>query len=153
MNEIYVELCVNVYHNDDAEDNPNNEPYTYQGSSSSSLESIRAFAGGYSKDSFSYSERVPVNFEPVPGHAVFIVTVPYSTGDTFQNSERIQAVAAFDDSNKAFDLLSLINKDNEENPRSFESISYDGLTIYLGDWKGYFEHLQNVDIQTVMLQA
>jgi hypothetical protein len=47
----------------------------------------------------------------------------------------------------------LLDEDNEKNAGVYRSIEADGLTIYTGDWKGYFEHLQSFRVETVLLGA
>ncbi len=152
MPEIFVELDVETQHNDDAEPNPNNEPYMYQGSSNSWLNGTRAFTKDWSRGYATYRNRVEVDFEPIPGTTVFIVIVKYTTGGTFEHGEDFKVVAAFDEPDKAIGLQELIETDYNDHPREYGNIKFDGTEYYAGTWKGYFEHLIDVRIETELLR-
>lgn len=89
------------------------------------------------------------------GDKLILVFVTYRTGDSFGSSTgNTVEVALFnlEEIDKAKELVSLIQKDYEQNPEySFEKkgnlIKYDGRKISTTTWKGYFEQLQSVDYQ------
>lgn len=152
MPEIFVELDVETQHNDDADLNPNNEPYRYQGSSSSWLNGVRAFTKDWSRGHATYRRCVEVSFEPIPGATVFIVIVKYTTGGTFEHGEDFKIVAAFDKADKAIELRELIETDYREYKEKYNHLEFDGVEYYTGTWKGYFEHLLDVRIETEWLR-
>lgn len=149
-NKVFVDLSVNQQYNNDGDEGGGR--WSYQGSYSAWLESVTASVArknGY----FTYAETFEVPFQPIPGTAVFVVTAKYQTGGTFGHEERYIPVAVFNDPNKAFALSRLIESNNREFPNSYEQIEFEGYSIYSGTWKGYFEHLIDVDVHTVMLEA
>lgn len=146
--KIYVELDIDYYHNDDAEQGDG--PYLHQGSSTSSLRNVRASLGDFSQEAATYRHATPHNFDAVAGQAVFVVTVHYATGDTFQNSEEVHALAVFNDPDRARAFREFVLEDNRLNPSKFGALEFDGMTFY-PSWKGYFEHLNSINIDTVML--
>lgn len=146
--KIYVELDVDYRDNDDADDGDG--PYLYQGSSTSSLRSVRASLGDFSQQNATYRHATPHNFDAVAGQAVFVVTAHYDTGDTFQNSQEIHPLAVFNDPDKAVAFREFALEDNRLNPSKFGELEFEGVTFYPG-WKGDFEHLNSININTVML--
>ena len=96
-----------------------------------------------------FSEEVEVSFEPKVGQWVFVVIVQYSSGDSFGNSSgNISIAGVYDTPDKAAQVRQAILEDEKNNPHSYESLEIPGeASIYPGDWKGYFESLEDVRIE------
>ena len=92
------------------------------------------------------------------GDRVYVVWCEWSDGDSFGRSERggVEAIGVFKDTNAAIAFAKFIEADNRSDEDSYSKVktfkSEDGqeFTIrgYL-PWNGYFEHLEEIHIQTV----
>lgn len=100
------------------------------------------------------TSKIDVDFDVSPGDVVFVVVVVYTTGGTFgQTSGNTQVVAVFNDADKAVRLEEVIREDNKKNRSSFKNIEFEGMSIYPGSWKGYFESLDDVKVETEVVRA
>lgn len=99
----------------------------------------------------------PGEVEPKLDDRVHIVAVVYSTGDSFGTiSGCTEHIFAFTDIEKAFKLQDLLEKDNKNNPEynfgeDGNSFDFFGVKINTSTWKGYFEHMQRVEITSLHL--
>jgi hypothetical protein len=83
---------------------------------------------------------------------VYVVVAQYSTGDTFGNdSGQIYLADVFDDENDARDLLDKFKEhDTRYDYRKVVPFSFNhNGKEYSIPWAGYFEHLENLHIETV----
>ena len=81
-----------------------------------------------------YRDKIEVDFEPTLGQQILIVSVTYSSGDTFGNSYGNLAIAGiYDSSEKAEEARRQVK--NQEAP-------FDGCK----EWNGYFERMGAVSI-------
>lgn len=148
--EIKVSLAVSHYHNNDGDES--DEPYNYRGTTTASLDEIRASIGDWKGDWHHARETVPANFDPkelVRG-PIYVVLVHFDTGDTFGSDGRIYSVAAFETDEKASELCRLIEKNEEVN--GYDEIVFENVSIYPGPWKGYFEHINYIESRMVILE-
>ena len=100
----------------------------------------------------SFGEDVATLFTPRKGMQVFLVTVRYTTGDTFgYTSGNYKFVACYDNAEDAYALAKEIednSKDNGGYKYSFKpKTPYTEDELYCGSWTGYFEHLECVDVE------
>lgn len=96
-----------------------------------------------------WTQSVDVDFEPKVGQIVFPIIVQYGSGDSFGHSSGNTTIAAVVDTpEKAMAVRDAIYHDSEKNGSSFASIEVEGLSIYPGSWKGYFENLEAVIVET-----
>lgn len=99
----------------------------------------------------------PGEAEPKLDDRVHIVTVVYSTGDSFgSTSGCTEHVFAFTDAEKAFKLQDLLKKDYKDKPeynfgKGGNSFDFYGVKINAYTWKGYFERVQRVEITSLHL--
>jgi hypothetical protein len=111
---------------------------------------------------FGYSlEEIEVAGDVKPGDWVFMVTVTYTTGNSFGTQSGSKTLAAvLLDADKAFQLADAIkaheNKINssewKRTPHTWEEkayIEFDGQKISAGDWTGYFESIDYVNVDRV----
>lgn len=95
----------------------------------------------YSKDNacLGYiTNTLEADFDVKPGDVVFVVVVQYSTGDTFGRSDgQIHIYKIFNKYDEAADVQSKIL--NGE------------ISDYV--WTGYFEHLEDVYVETEVVRA
>jgi hypothetical protein len=101
------------------------------------------------------SSIIETSFEAKVGQVVFAVIVVYSSGDSFGSSSGNTDVAGvYNTAETAYKVRSLIMYDNENNQRDFDYLKIEGEPdIYPGTWKGYFESLDSVRIETVLISA
>lgn len=96
---------------------------------------------------------VEIDFEPQIGQVVFPVIVAYGTGDTFGNSSgNSTVVAVVDTPDKAMEIKKAIEDDYKDRSGGY-SISVGGKEIYTYNWKGYFESLEWVRVETELVRA
>lgn len=97
---------------------------------------------------------IEVDFKPEVGQVVFPVIVSHGTGDTFGHSSgNAKCVAVVDTPEKAHKIREAIEEDYRNNSGGYGHIDVDGLEIYTYDWKGYFECLEWVRVETEIVQA
>jgi len=120
--------------------------YHYQGCNVYLAEEARGRIG-------VWTERVEVDFEPEVGQVVFPIVVQYGTGNSFGHSSgETTLVAVVDTLEKALAVRDAIYNDNEANRGGFGQIEVAGISFYNGTWKGYFENLESVHIETEMVR-
>jgi hypothetical protein len=113
-----------------------------------SYEGCRVYTRGYSDDAANYRGNTEVDFEVKPGMVVYPVLVVYGTGDTFGNSSgNVVLVDVFDDAEKARGLEIAIRESNAY------TFIYEGKEYYSGTWTGYFEHLEDIIVETEVVRA
>lgn len=108
-----------------------------------------------------YSSRVDIDFDVSPGDVVFVVVAVYTTGGTFgQTRGNTEVVRVYNDGDKAFRLKTAIQENNSkihQNKYSDDSeywkFDFEGDEIYAGTWKGYFESLDGVHVETEVVRA
>lgn len=99
----------------------------------------------------------PEETEPKLDDRVHVVTVVYTTGDSFgTTSGCTEHVFAFTDMDKAFKLQDLLEKDYKDKPvyyfsKDGNSIDFLGVKINTSTWKGYFERMHQVNITSLHL--
>ncbi len=88
------------------------------------------------------------DFEPIHGEDYYLLSVEYSTGDSFghDESERVEDVALYQTRAEAEVVAELIRKGPEKN--SFQVKLPNGGSIY-APWVGYFERLEEIHITRV----
>jgi len=97
----------------------------------------------------------PNDSEPKVGDDVIVVSVIYTTGDSYSLSSGNKCeVYAFTNKDNAFALMDEINKaikNNSEsrwsNTKEIDSVTVDGIKVSLGQWCGYFDYMDEVVIQ------
>lgn len=100
-----------------------------------------------------WTQRVEVDFEPHVGQVVFPIIVEYGSGNSFGHSSgNTTLVAVVDSTEKALAVRDAIYHDAEKNPSGFGQIEVEGVSFYNGAWKGYFENLESVHIETEMVR-
>ena len=123
------------------------EPESDEQYSNRSPEHISLTVNGvYTKPREAFGEDVATLFTPRKGMKVYLVTVRYTTGDTFgYTSGNYKFVACYDNSEDAYALA----KEIEENSKySFKpKTPYTEDELYCGSWTGYFERLECVDVE------
>lgn len=99
----------------------------------------------------AFGEDVATLFTPRKGMKVHLVTVRYTTGDTFGYcSGNYKFVACYDNAADANALAKEIQDNSKENggyKYSFKPVTpYPEDELYCGSWTGYFERLESVDV-------
>jgi len=99
----------------------------------------------------AFGESVKTLFNPRKGMKVWLVTVRYTTGDTFGHSSgNYKFIACYDNGEDAESLAQEINansKDRGGYQYSFKpKTPYVEDELYCGAWTGYFESLDNVQV-------
>lgn len=99
----------------------------------------------------------PNQKEPKRGEDIFVVGVSYSSGDSFgHGSGYHELLWAFTDGDLAFKLQDLLEKDNEKNPdynfKDGNYVFFEGTKVITSTWKGYFEHLEHVFVERLMVK-
>lgn len=111
-----------------------------------------------------YLDEIEVPGELKAGDWVYVVTVTYTTGNTFGREGGNKAFGALlTDADKAFELADLF-QDHERKIRSSEwrklpydqrgveeeyYVTFDGERYYVGPWTGYFESIDYVNVDRV----
>lgn len=91
---------------------------------------------------------------PIKSH-YYLVYVTYSTGDSFHHEEgKVCYVELVDTFEEAEAISDAIEKDYRNNKDGFGLLKVKLPTgkkveVYPGTWKGYFERLSSVDIETI----
>ena len=99
----------------------------------------------------------PGEVEPKLDDRVHVVTVVYSTGDSFgSTSGCTEHIFAFTNIDMAYELRNLLEKDNKNNPEynfgeGGNSVDFFGVKINTSTWKGHFENMQRVEITSLHL--
>lgn len=92
----------------------------------------------------------PGEAEPKTGDVLLLVIVDYDSGDSFGREYGRQMVLwAFTDLERAGRLARLIESNSKEKETTGK---FDGVDIYTGDWKGYFERYNYCTIETVFIK-
>ena len=107
------------------------------------------------KNSYCTFSLFPNDPEPKVGDDVIVVSVIYTTGDSFSSSSNNKSeIYAFTNKDNAFALMDEINKaikNNSEsrwsNTKEIDSVMVDGIKVSLAQWCGYFDHMDDVVIQ------
>lgn len=87
-----------------------------------------------------------------PGDIGYVLWVHYDTGSTFGSEQVYQIVAVLKDKDFAYKYKSYIEKDYKTVYQSFDfRREFEGYHFY-ADWKGYFEHLNSVNVTEVMIE-
>lgn len=90
------------------------------------------------------------------GDPCYVVWVEWSSGDSFGSGYRnnSDAVAVFKTYEDADDLKNRIERRSENDPYMIKYTAKDGqeIDIYAGGWTGYFETLESVNIEHVIMQ-
>jgi len=102
--------------------------------------------GGESRWSFM----VPESWKD--GRVLYFVYVIYSTGDSFHTSDRAncEGIGVYDSLEKAEDVERAIWNDYNGKDVDFSDMKplvVNGQSIYTYPWKGYFERLDDVQVQ------
>jgi hypothetical protein len=100
----------------------------------------------------SFGESVKTLFTPKVGMDVWLVTVRYSTGDTFGRSlGNYKFITAYDNRDDAESLAREIEKNNKDDGGykfSFiPSTPFPEDSVECSSWTGYFDRLEMVDIE------
>ena len=107
-----------------------------------------------------------VPFKPVHDQDYYLVSVVYSTGDSFGTDDgQIEFVDLFQTLEKAEALVQLIEQDYKQNPNFEHGKPYETKNriaykrdddtegfVHTSTWKGYFEHLTDVRVDLVRLK-
>lgn len=98
----------------------------------------------------------PNQREPKRGEDIFVVGVSYSSGDSFGHGTGYHELLwAFTDGDLAFKLSDLLKKDSEDNPdynyKSGNYVMFEGVKVGTSTWKGYFESLERVFVERLMV--
>lgn len=92
----------------------------------------------------------PGETEPKKGDVLLLVIVDYDTGDSFgRESGRHTVLWAFTDLARAGRLVHLIDSNSRDKKTRVE---FEGVEVYTGDWKGYFEYYNHCAIETVFIK-
>lgn len=108
-----------------------------------------------SEENMSFDLSIP--FTPKKDTPYYLVYIDYNTGDSFGHDEGlVRFVELFQSEEKAEELERKIDKDYRENKEKFTTIEYlldDGkeARFYTGDYKGYFDSLNSVNIKKIYL--
>jgi hypothetical protein len=101
-------------------------------------------------------ELFPREEEVGAGDEIHVVYVEYDTGDSFGISRGNRShLWAFADKTRAQALVDAIQADHATNPDyDFDNgpMKFDGVPINCNEWKGYFEHLRRVAIETIVVR-
>jgi hypothetical protein len=123
-----------------------------------------SFEGTFSLSDNNLSFDFILNTPPEMDKDYYLVYVTYSTGDTFHHEEGCMCMVEFlDNCEDAVALRNALKKDydaydsNEYSPRaySFEmTLPKSGREIHVstGTWKGYFESMDSINIQSMRLK-
>jgi len=89
------------------------------------------------------------------GENALVVWVQYSTGDSFGRSDggAVEAIGVFKDYKAACELSAAVELANKNNSNKIEITTSDGqeFNIY-ANWSGYFEDLDSVEIDSVIIR-
>lgn len=126
-----VDLDVTTWHNNDGEDS--NEPYSYRGTTSGSVDGVRILKKNESSYGWSY-RGLETDLEP----PFYVAYATYYTGDTFGSDfdAVIIGVTKTED-----DIIALVEE--AENFTGYGSLS---SGVYV-PWNGYFESLIGVNYE------
>lgn len=127
-----VNLDVNTWHNDDAEEGDG--PWRYRGSTSGTINSVRVVPEG---DNYGWGYTgAETDLEP----PFFVVYAEYYTGDTFGSDYEATVVGVVKTEEEAMDLTR-----EAEQFQGFGSLSNE----FYVPWNGYFESLISVRYERV----
>jgi hypothetical protein len=93
------------------------------------------------------------------GEEVYVVWVEYSKGDSFGWADRggIEAVTVVKDYFTAVEIQTWIEqttvRTNWEYTQDFIASNGENFKIYVGQWLGYFEHLETVNIEHTIISV
>lgn len=120
------------------------EEYSYEG--------LTVFQSSQAGELGVYTREIEVDFEPQIGQLVFPVIVSYGSGNTFGHSSgNIEIVGIYDTADRAQHVRNAIEEDYK-NSGGYE-LEVDGQKIYTYNWKGYFECLEWVRVETELVRA
>lgn len=102
--------------------------------------------------------------EPTKGDTLYVIYAVWSSGDSFGSDSRgsYEFVCVNNDRDRAYANLAKLRGDQNSKPNYYSSggnqveVLLDNDTsmkVYTGAWKGYFEHLDTLDIATVVFDA
>lgn len=116
---------------------------------------LRVYLDRYPDEWAGYcTQEFYVNYSVTPGSAVFPVVVRYSTGDTFgRNDGNISVVGVYQNAVTASEIEHAIWDDYREHGGDFTTLKVAGEEIYTGTWKGYFEYLEDVFVETELVRV
>lgn len=94
-----------------------------------------------SDENIDWYETINIDFNPKPNQNVFIVTVRYSTGDTFSRT------------NGQWEIITATQTEQEARQlqEQIENDEYESEYGYL-PWEGYFEYLQRIEITPISVK-
>jgi len=144
-----IEIDDNAYTRDTSEADPNSSYDRPDTSTSHNIEGFKVFEGDIYSD-------LQVLYEPMPGEEYYLLYVVYSTGDSFGHDSggNIEYIGFYTEAELhiARENKRRIEEDEYSRGGSFsvDLLSQQGQEYQLSTpWKGYFESLDSVDIQTV----
>lgn len=104
----------------------------------------------------SYGTTFPMEGKIDKNKTYWLVYVIYSTGDSFhRESGCFEAVHVFEDANDADALAEALKKDYEnKDDYNYEPLNVNlpsgrEIEVYTGTWKGFFESLEGVHVESV----
>lgn len=131
------------------------EPYTDDTWDRGDSETYHSIEGIRVVDTARYHDLV-VEFEIIPDKVYYLVSVSYSTGDSFGRYEgQLDHIDLFQTNEAAEALAKLISANERPSSKKSKSIikykTENGTEVecYCGSWKGYFESFNGVDVRAV----
>jgi hypothetical protein len=142
---IVIDWQEREYQVEDGEDS--DEPYSYRGETD---KEVWGFSAKYvekgAKPHYGMSSTGAFECDAKPGDVVFAVVVRYATGDTFgRDGGQTTVMDVFTDAHKATGLYQACQSEKDF------SLTFEGKQYYVA-WNGYFETLESVDIQTLVVR-
>lgn len=117
--------------------------------------SISYTSAKISEKSYGDVALFPGQREPKRGEDIFVVGASYSSGDSFGRGRGYHELLwAFTDGEAAFKLKDALEEDYRENSDyNFKGnyIEFEGIKVGTSTWKGYFESLEDVFVERIML--